>query len=868
MPSFNINAVHSASFFSTKIQLPQSRSALTRRPILLDLVRKGLQGKVSIISAPAGYGKSTLLAQALEQYPHPCAWINLDKEENDPIRFWHLFFMAIRQIAPLLISQSTELLHYVNENDWAPLIASISQELQKADSPLLIVFDDFHVIHHPQILYMIDLLIRQTPDTIHFVISSRSIPDLKIGKLRALGQVMEMDESNLRFTGEEVAAFYKTAFDIHLTSQQLTNILKHTEGWIAGLYLVGMVISKSETPDAIISNVNGNLHFIAEYLIEEVLQQLTMEQQEFLLYTSVLERFTAKICAVLTHVEDAQELIKQLFHQNAFLISLDAERHWFRYHHLFADMLRAQLERRHPGLAKQLHKKASEWYESHGAPFEAIHHALAGEVWDKAAMLLFAYAPHAMKNHELATLDNWLDFFPEETLKNHLHLLIIRAWLQTLNGKTEQAEHIIAPIEVRFSHKKNEQDHSQEILWVEWMTIRAFLAMLRNNVEDSLRHIEQITLRSSLQSRFFQYGFLLNPGEAYFLRSQMAQRGELRKAFRLFSQLRMLYKGSGLAILGYGSVVLGELYYEWNDEASLQYFIPRGLELGRNHRQIGVLVPMYLLHARYFVARKMMKEAWDVLREFELTIQEYESHAHWRAILEAFKIRLWIAEGQKDNVMAWLEQSKFSSQQEITPYQEFELITWARANGFLSRWKVAEDLLTRLVRFAEAESRLASLIEVLLLKAIAANELDKTNEAFTYLNRAIRLAYPENYQRTFLDEGIPLFQLMMQWLHSKDQYTLTTSEREYAELLISLFIKEHPVQAVPANAPPQDSLLTRRELDVLELMATGLSNAEIAERLILSIGTVKSYAHQIIDKLEVKNRTQAIVEARKKGLLR
>ena len=348
----------------------------------------------------------------------------------------------------------------------------------------------------------------------------------------------------------------------------------------------------------------------------------------------------------------------------------------------------------------------------------------------------------------------------------------------------------------------------------------------------------------------------------------MAQKGELKKAFRLFSQLRMLYKGSGLAILGYGSVVMGELYYEWNDEASLQYFIPRGLELGRNHRQIGVLVPMYLLHARSFVARKMMKEAWDVLHEFELTLQEYESHAHWRAILEAYKVRLWIVEGQKDKVKEWLDQSRFSTRQEITSYQEFELITWVRANGYLSRWKVASDMLTRLVRFAEAESRLASLIEVLLLKAIASNELDKSNDAFTYLNRAIRLAYPENYQRTFLDEGIPLFHLMIQWLYSKEQYALTSSEREYAELLISLLTKEHPEQAIPTNAPPQDHLLTPRELDVLELMANGLSNAEIATQLILSIGTVKSYVHQINGKLDVKNRTQAIAEARKKGLLK
>ncbi len=868
MMSPNINAVHSASFISTKIQLPQSRSAITWRPILLAHIRKGLQGKLSIISAPAGYGKSTLLSQALEQYPHPCAWINLDKEENDPIRFWHLFFLAIHQITPSLIGQSTELLHYVNENDFAPLIASISQELQMANSPLLIVIDDFHVIHHPQILHMIESLIRQTPDFIHFAISSRSIPDLHIGKLRALGQVMEIDESNLRFTSEEVEDLYKTTFGIQLTPQQIANILKHTEGWIAGLYLVGLVISKSETPDTIINNVNGNLHFIAEYLIEEVLQQLTMEQQEFLLYTSILERFTAKICAALTHVEEAQEMIMQLFHQNAFLISLDAERNWFRYHHLFADMLRTQLARRHPGLAKQLHKKASEWYETHGAPFEAIHHAIAGELWDKAAMLLFAYAPHAMKNHELATLDNWLDFFPDERLKSHLHLLIVRAWLHTLHGKTEQAEHILSPIEAWFLHEENEQDHAQEILWVEWMTIRAFLAMMRKNIEDTIRFIEQITLRSNLQSRFFQYGFLLNPGEAYFLRSQMAQKGELKKAFRLFSQLRMFYKGSGLAILGYGSVVMGELYYEWNDEASLQYFIPRGLELGRNHRQIGVLVPMYLLHARSFVARKMMKEAWDVLREYELTLQEYESHAHWRAILEAYKVRLWIVEGQKDKVKEWLDQSRFSTRQEITSYQEFELITWVRANGYLSRWKVASDMLTRLVRFAEAESRLASLIEVLLLKAIASNELDKSNDAFTYLNRAIRLAYPENYQRTFLDEGIPLFHLMIQWLYSKEQYALTASEREYAELLVSLLTKEHPEQAIPTNAPPQDHLLTPRELDVLELMANGLSNAEIATQLILSIGTVKSYVHRINGKLDVKNRTQAIAEARKKGLLK
>ena len=916
----------------TKLFIPATRPELVRRPRLIERLNGGLDQKLTLISAPAGFGKTTLVTEWLKhiqgepQYTNSTktwvAWLSLDEGDNDPTRFLTYFIAALNQIEELGATFGQGPLAMLQSSQPPPTetsLTSLINEIAAITNKIIFILDDCHLVEEQTVHDALIFLLENQPPQLHLVITTREDPLLPLSRLRARGQLTELRAADLRFTSSETAEFLNQVMGLNLSSDDIAALERRTEGWIAGLQLAAISLQGKADTSRLIQSFTGNNRLVLDYLIEEVLEQQPENIQNFLLQTAILNRLTGTLCNTLTGQDDGQQVLETLDRANLFIVPLDNERGWYRYHHLFADLLRQRLRHNHPEKISGLHQLASEWYEWQGLWADAVRHAFAAEDLERAADLIeLAWVP-MNTSYQSVTWLGWAKALPDELIRSRPTLSTAYGWALLDNGDLEAAELCFRDAErwldaTQNADKQLEASSGKTVLDEEEFRSlstsiangRAYLSQALGDVTGTVKFAQQA--RELLhENEYFERGLSdILPGFAYwangnleaahtavsdaisnmqmtgripfiisftsYLADIMTAQGRLYETERTYSQLLEFVTEQGgpdvkeTAVLHLG---LSELYLEQGNMKAARQHLQKGKELGEQP----AFPPWYrhwiCAHLRLMAAQGDLDGVIEMLNGAERLY--YRHPIPDVRPLKALVARAWLAQGKLTEAQRWIHERGVSIDKELSYLREFEHITLARL--LLARYKNdrvntyiqdAMQLLNRLLKVAEEEKRIGSVIEILVLQALAYEAQDDIPDALVSLKRALTLAEPEGYFRIFVGEGPPMARLLYETLSHK-------TAPEYVQRLLGGFPVDEPEKADISQPHGSDSELieplSERELEILQLIAEGMSNPEIGARLYLSLNTVKAHTRNIYGKLGVNSRTQAIAKARALGLL-
>jgi LuxR family maltose regulon positive regulatory protein len=880
----------STPLLKTKLYVPPVRSELVPRPHLIERLDRGVREghKLTLISAPAGYGKTTLLSEWVAQSEQPVAWVSLDDSDNDPTRFWAYAVAALRTVSEDIREIARAPLQPAYPPAIEPGVTELLNQLAELRGPIALVLDDYHVITTPAIHATVSFLLENLPSQMHLVIATRADPPLPIPRLRVQGQLTELYESDLRFTSEETARLLDLVFDLSLSAADVRALEKRTEGWIAGLQMAAISMRGRDDVAEFVRSFTGSHRYVLDYLTEEVLRQQPEDVRQFLLRTAILDRLTAPLCdAVIEGVTlnearpASQTMLEYLDASNLFIIPLDDERRWYRYHRLFADLLLQRARRECPDLLPWLHRRASEWYEQNGLTSEAVGHALTCGDSERAAQLIEKVAWPMMARCENAALLTWLDALPDDAIAARPRLGVARAWALAVAGKLDAVAPSLAGIDL------------QQVPG-EAAAARAYTATIRGDTRGGIAFARQ-ALEQLPEDDLFLRGFLaLNLGIAYFSNGELAAASRaldqavelsraadqsdltiaaiavlghvqeaqalLHKAVETHHQVLDLASGPGSRpspVVGIACLGIARVAYEWNDLETASRYVTEGIELLEQGRFITYLLSGHSLRARLSLAQGDLDAAQAAVQQAQ-RLAPGEDLAYMTAVLEGLQARLHVIAGDGAAAGRWAQAHRATDLDELDRAREAEQMAVAWVLVAHDGADQVLDLLARLLERAQAAGRIDAAIRILALQALAFQAQDDLPRALSALERALALAEPEGYVRTFVDEGEPMARLLRQALSQG-------IAPNYAARLLAAFDAE-----VELTSPAMESLvepLTERELEVLRLIVAGLSNAEIAEELFIAVSTVKSHVNHIYGKLAVENRIQAVNRARSLELL-
>jgi LuxR family transcriptional regulator, maltose regulon positive regulatory protein len=895
----------------TKLTGPRLSRHTVSRPRLISLLDKALQPDrpLTLISAPAGFGKTSLLGEWVSHSAWQVAWVTLDEADNDPARFWAYFIGALQMLREGL-GNNAQAAYGVQAQpvpSIEPFLTVLLNELAAISYPLVLVLDDYHLIDTPAIHTGLTFLIEHLPAQMHLIVTSRADPPLPLSRWRASGQMAEIRADDLRFTKEETSIFLTEVQRLPLLSGEVAALLDRTEGWIAGLQLVALSMQGRQDVAAFIAEFTGSHHFIVDYLTEEILQQQPELVQTFLLHTSILDRLCGPLCEAVTGQPGGQAMLEHLERANLFLQRLDDERHWFRYHQLFVEMLRNRLRQQQPDLILLLQQRASVWYEQNGLPVDAIRHALAGKDYERAADLIEANANDSFwRRSEIATMFVWLKALPDELVRRRPRLCQFYAWALLLSGQLEAVEPLLEDIEASLPETRQGGTNALEIRG-QLAAIRARLARMHNNLPLSIDYChlaleylptDDLYLRGvislNLGLAYWQSGDIATAGHVLgetclihepgsnlgtslaaqeFLADLQAEQGHLHQAARTYQQAieraaEAEKRPSPIAAWAYTG--LGELMRQWNDLHTAGHSIEKGIELARQWGNADGLAWASLHLARWKETTGNTGGADKALLEAEQVVR-LSRVAPWTAAeVSGYRGRLWIAHGLVTDAIAWAQEHGLQVENEISYLQLPEYLSLARLLIAQGRLIDAHILLERMLRLAENLGLGRRVIEILALQALALQSHEKTGQALSTLERTLALAEPEGCRRLFMDEGERMKALLQEYLRFGGQKS-EAKMGTYAAGLLTLMTQadngagSNQPEVVVLEIPAER--LSRRELEILRLLAEGLSNREIAQQLYISSGTVKVHLKHIFNKLKANNRTEAAAQARRLGLV-
>jgi LuxR family maltose regulon positive regulatory protein len=880
---------------------------LVGRPQLLQRLNAGLHRKLTLISAPAGFGKSTLLSAWIDAAGRPASWLSLDEGDNDPVRFLSYVVAALQTLAPEI---GAGILHALGAAQAPPtdaLLTTLLNDLSTLPDQRIVVLDDYHLIDAEPVDRMLAFLVEHLPPQLHLVIATRQDPPLPLARLRARGQLTELRASDLRFTFTEAAAFLNQAMGLNLAETDIATLEERTEGWVAGLQLAVLSLQGHQDVAGFIRSFAGDHRYIADYLVDEVLRRQPAPVRDFLLQTAILDRLHGPLCDAVTGQEGGGARLTSLARGNFFLVPLDDQRQWYRYHHLFADVLRAHLHAEQPEQVATLHQRASTWYERHGLVDQAIRHALVADDAARAADLIERALPDMRRNRLVATMLGWLKALPDEELRRRPVLSVALATAQMSNGELDGVEDRLGDAERWLGNSADTRDQpgaaSAGMVVVdeeEFRRLPGLIAVYRSghahllgDVPATVTHAQQALdlaleddhlarggaaallahaywARGELEAAHWHYAAgMVSLGQAGFVSDvingantvaalSMAQ-GRLRDAQRTLEQAMQRAAQLGDPSL-HGSadflVGLSELRRERNDLGAATDLLLRAQELAMG-------TPVSHNRVRWCAAMARIKQAHDdpdgalvLLGEAErLRGPDFFPNVRPVAALQA---RIRVAQGRLDDAVAWAREQGLSAEDDLSYLREYEHITLARV--LLARSTSNDQagaLLERLLQAADAGGRLGSVIEILVLQALAHQTRNAIPAALVPLERALTLAEPEGYVRIFVDEGPSMVTLL-------DAAAKRGIAPDYARQLVTAFgtAEEH--------MPAQQGLiepLSERELDVLRLLATELDGPEIAYELMVTLNTMRTHTKNIYSKLGVNNRRAAVRRAEELELL-
>jgi LuxR family maltose regulon positive regulatory protein len=891
----NVNATvsleQSNQLLRTKLFIPLIRPKQIARPRLSSLLEGSLDRALILVSAPAGYGKTTLVSSWLKDKQIPSAWLSLDDNDNDPVRFIQYLFAALKPFAQNTENDLPGMLQGSQPVQFENVIALQANELASFSDPFVLILDDFHVIHSEAVIKIILLLLDHLPPRMHLVILTRVDPPLPLSRLRARNQLLDIRADQLRFTQDEMAAFLNDAMGLTLSAGDLSAMGARTEGWIAGLQLAALSMQGCKDIHGFVTAFAGSHHYVMDYLVEEVLKRQPKNYSSFLLQTSILDRFCGPLCQAVVETDgpgavDGQMMLESLEDMNLFVIPLDDERHWYRYHHLFADVLKKRLEHQYAHLLPELHRRASLWYEQNGIMAESVQQAIAAGDQDRAAGLIENNGCFLLMSGEVATLLKWADAieFQSETRP---WLAIQKAWAYAITGNQNRIEptlrapeQLLAPLEPTLevrtmqgtiaaarAHCANSQGDthaaaeyarhaldllpdcssiSQSIRSVSTL-ILGDASWINGNLEEAVRAYSE-AIRIGREARNVHMVVIANSN----LGDVLIEQGQLHLAADTFThamELAVRPDGQRSPLAGRLCVELGRLAYERNQLDEAEQYLHQCIDLCRQWEDFENQAVGYALLARLEEARGHPETAKDNARIAEKLAGEHPLSTRQAIQMQSDLTRLWLAQGNLGKIAQLIQKRGLKIEDEI-PYQRLpEYVILLRSLLARNDHEAALALADRLLKQAKATGRMGLVIEILILQALAHQGKKETGNALVSLEQTFTLAKPEGYIRVFLDEGEAMTRLLCQ------AQAHQVGGGYAAELLT--WIGKTSEMTQPSmqllNEP-----LTAREVEVLKLIETGASNQEIARQLVISIPTVKRHITNVYTKLDVKSRTQAI----------
>ncbi|MBN1315017.1 MAG: hypothetical protein JXA42_06100 [Anaerolineales bacterium] len=900
------------TLITTKFFKPRLSPNLVERPRLIRRLNTGLDKALTLISAPAGYGKSTLIAHWLENIVRPSCWLGLDMGENDAVGFITNFVAAIQQIDPTIGTKVLSLMQVPRLPALEIMMASLINDIARKTESFVAVLDDFHVISNPVVQKMVSLLINRMPPRMHLVISTRHDPLFPLARLRSRGQITELRQNDLVFLEQEAAEFVNQSLGIRLEPVDLALLEQRTEGWIAGLQLAvhSLRYLDSDQISQFITNFSGRHHFVLDYLTEEVLQRQSPEISAFLLQTCVLDRLSGSLCDAVINAQDSyqemdsvddfpalsgssQSILEYLDRANLFLVPLDDERKWYRYHQLFVDLLRARLQERSPGMVPKLYKRASDWCEANGLGPTAVDYAFAAGDIDRAAGVIkrLIRKTTTWSRVGVGVFLGWMDRLPADRINSCPWLRLYRSRAFAVTGRLDAADDVLTETELFI--RANPTDVPDGDILLETIAVdRQGYAILRGDVRKVLdtvqnelawlspdkpvSHIRPLVLLgiASLQAgeidrAFDGYSRAIMVARTagikfadHSLATGMAQvlmaKGQLEQANQMCQQSLSSTAGNPVLAPAEGQLRLtwARILYERNDLENARQQLMKGLGLINHLGSVEGLALGYALLALTLLALGDRSEGQSAMLQAVQLARGSNIDRIIRLLL-AYQTRYWLIQGLIDPAVRWaVEYERIG---ETDYLREFEDLTLARV--YLSAGRI-RDAWNLLERFKEA-GRNGSIIDVLALRAIACMEKDMDG-ALDSLGKSLILAEPEGYCRLYVDHGESLRRLLIR-AAAKGVYP------DYTRKLLAAFqgplVEKAGEEISPVQPLDLVEPLTTREIDVLRLLSTGHTNREIAEKLFISMHTVKSHARNLYAKLQVRSRRQAVYKARELGML-
>ena len=928
---------------ATKLYIPPPLPHIVLRPRLIEQLNEGLHRKLTLISAPAGFGKTTLVSDWVAGCERSTAWLSLDEGDNDPTRFLTYLVTALQTMAPNVGEVVLRALQSPQPPPTESILTTLLNEIITISDNFIFVLDDYHMLDSKAVDNVLTFLIDHQPPQMHMVITTREDPNLPLARLRVRTQLTELRVADLRFTPTEAAEFFNKAMGLNLSLENISVLEARTEGWIAGLQLAALSMQGHQDVPGFIQAFAGDHQYIVDYLVEEVMKRQPEPVRNFLLQTAILDRLNGPLCDAVTGQTGGKARLKALQRGNFFVIPLDDKRHWYRYHHLFAEVLHMHLMTEQTDQVPALHRRASEWYEQNGSAADAIRHALAGGDFERAAGLIELAVPAMSRSRQEATLLGWLQSLPDELLQYRPVLGVTYAHVLMASGELEGVEARLQDAE-RWLNTTADMGERPDASSAEMVVVdkeefrrlpgmiaiaRAGLSLARGDVPGTVTYAQRaldLAPEDDHMTRGGAAGFL---GLAYWTSGDLEAahrtyadgmaslqkagnisdvingattlaairiaQGRLHDAMRTYEQALQLAMERGTpALRGTADMYVGmsEILRERNDLHAATQHLLRSKEMGEHTGFPQNRYRWRVAMARIREAQGDLDGALDLLDEAErLYMSDFPPNVH---PIAAWKTRVWVAQGRLAEALGWARKQGLSAEDELSYLREFEHITLVRillarygSDHIDSAIGEAIGLLERLLAAAQEGGRMGSVIEILLLQALAQHMQGDIPAALLPLGQALTLAEPEDYVRIFLDEGEPM-RLLIEDLRGKivdGSFAVSQSQPmellSYIDRLLRSFSTGQTAttdqQHSPALAPvgrrlgvqvspilPIENLvepLSQRELEVLRLFKTELSGPEIARELTIALSTVRTHTESIYSKLNVKTRRAAVKRA-------
>jgi LuxR family maltose regulon positive regulatory protein len=900
----------------TKLAIPPLRADLVSRPRLLKKLDEGKGKKLLLLSAPPGFGKTTLLSEWIHKKKIQAAWFSIDEKDNDPISFLTYIIAALQTVNADWGQPALDLIQSPQRTMWESTIIALINSLIPIQKNIVFVLDDYHLIQSTSIHDMLGFLLDALPPEIQLILATRSDPPLPLSRIRTKNQLTELRTADLSFTTEETMQYFRDKLNVDLSIEDIALLESRTEGWITGLQLAALSMQGRKSLTSFVADFSGDNRYIMDYLMEEVLNRLPEDIRIFLRQTSILDPLSGSLCDAVTERKNSQQILNMLEKSNLFISPLDHERKWFRYHRLFADSLNQNLHHKHKETIPELHRRASDWYDKNGLKSEAVDHALAAQDYENAISLLEEMMETVWDRGQQVKLARWFGLLPRRLISRRPQLCVFYARSLIMSGRQKEAEDCLTSAEqilesssedlveilpdgTRFQHSFNREEMLGKI-----SAVRALLAMYQGDVANVIEHAyhalvllsdENLTWRGVVETMLgMAHGWAgdgdMRKAEKAFSSALSIIKKEKNISFYLFAGLALAgvytYQGrmqeaenfcrkllqtardSGMSQTGNAASIhsiLGGILCEKDDLENGIPMIRKGLELAKLSHDLIALQGVRLNWIRVLILIKDFPRALRFIDEMLKDSKNIDLPPWMDHVVAAYQARIWMELGHADLLSRWIDERGISTQDRLTCRSEPEHVVLARILNSQDRPEEADKFLKKLIKNALEGTRVASAIEMHLVRTKALYAQAKIDETIEALKGALALGEKGCFIHVFTMEGKLMARLLAKVMEDNKR-TKTELGPPCSAAYIEKILKAFEETKIPPKMAGTGEDISDREIEVLHLITEGYSNQEIAEKLFISLNTVRTHTKNINSKLDVHSRMQAAARAKKLGL--